>query len=132
MIPQKIITMSQAEDAARQHTLPPPSYEEAMSGNTSADIHNSNPPFTEAPSHTPHTPQAVPYPPHQFPTTQYNAQPYSGQNYSHQNHTPRMYNMCPPGAEPLLNLSEILVYPSRGKNSQLFRCGVGMKHSTGR
>lgn len=107
--------MSQAEDAAKQHTLPPPSYEEAVFGNTSADIQNSNPTFTEAPSYAPNTTQAVPYSPQQFPTTQYNAQPYNTQNYLQQNHTPMMYNMCPPGAEPLLDLSEILVYPSRGR-----------------
>ncbi|KAK8719030.1 hypothetical protein OTU49_014290, partial [Cherax quadricarinatus] len=85
---------------------PPPSYSEAMSGSSTAIVHSSSEPaftpplrdnYTTNPSQE--TPGALTYTaPWLLPTL-----PIQDSQ-----------TFCPPGAEPLLNIQELIVYPSRG------------------
>lgn len=106
-------TMSQSESYATQ----PPSYEEAVYGVPPPEASNSSLPVTNTPVHTPQpTYHSSSHP----PTVHYSNQQHSTPPPPPQRHIPYPYNVCPPGAEPLLNIHEILVYSSKGKNTLLF------------
>lgn len=94
-------------DNTMMFSSPPPSYSEAMSGSSTAIVHSSSEPaftpplrdnYTTNPSQE--TPGALTYTaPWLRPTLP----------------IPDSQTFCPPGAEPLLNIQELIVYPSRGR-----------------
>ena len=107
--------MSESE---KPYTSPPPSYEEA--------VHEAPPP--QAPNGTPpliNNPIYISQPPTSQVT--YNSQSQYTRQQQHTHYSPPPpqvdtsypYYRCPGGMEPLLDLDEILVYTSRGKNPHL-------------